>query len=77
MLAALRPIYNLRAQHHSRWNKLGVDFWLREENRSTRRKNLEVRLISTNLSQHAEPRIRTRVVEVGGANDDHYANLTP
>ena len=23
------------------------------------------------------PRIRSRVVEVGSTNDDHYANLTP
>ena len=76
MLAALRPIY-LGAQHHSRWNQLGFDFWLREENRSTQRKILKVRLRSTNLSPHAEPRIRTRVVEVGGANDYHCANLLP
>ena len=50
------------------------------EGRRTRvpgsRKTLEVRLRSTNLSTHAEPRIRTRVVEVEGTNDDHYANLT-
>ena len=49
----------------------------REENRSTRRKTLGVRLRSTNLSPRAEPRTRSRVVEVGGATDDHYTNLTP
>ena len=30
-----------------------------------------------NLSPHAEPGNRSRVVEVGGATEDHYANLTP
>ena len=51
-------------------------FLLWEEHRSTRRKNLVVRLRSTNLKPSAKPRIPSRVVEVRGANDDHYANLT-
>ena len=29
------------------------------------------------LSPHAEPRIQTRVVEVGGVNDDHQIKVTP
>ena len=40
-------------------------------------KTLGVRLRSTNLSPRAEPRTRSRVMEVGSATDDHYANLTP
>ena len=48
----------------------------REENRSSRRKILGVRLRSTNLGPHGEPGTRSRVVEVGGATDDHHANLT-
>ena len=31
----------------------------------------------TNLRPHADPGSRSRVVEVGSASDDHYANLTP
>ena len=34
-------------------------------------KTLGVRLRSTKISSHAEPRIRSWVVEVGGATDDH------
>ena len=49
----------------------------REENWNTRRKTLRIRLRWINLSPRAEPRARTQVVEMGGATDDHYANLTP
>ena len=48
---------------------------LRQENRSTRKKPLGDRLRSTNLSSHAEPGTRSRIVEVRGATDDRYAIL--
>ena len=47
----------------------------REENRSTRRETLGVRLPDRQISAHV--RTRSRVVDVGGATDDHYANLIP
>ena len=55
---------------------LKVEF-AEEENQSTWRKTIGVRLRSTNLSPHAKPENQSRVVEVGGVTDDQYANLTP
>ena len=37
---------------------------------------IEMRLRSTNPSPRAGRSSRSQAVEVGGANDDHYANLT-
>ena len=60
-------------EHNKRKINIKTFSFLRQNRRHTY--TLEVRLRLTNLSSHAELRIRTQVVEVGGANDAHYANL--
>lgn len=47
----------------------------KEENQSIQRKTLGGRLTSRNLTP-IESKPRSQVVKVGGAIDDHYANLT-
>ena len=61
------------ARRHRFWRENWI-LW-REENRRSRRKTLGVRLGSTNQSPRTSP--GTKVAVVGGAVDDHYANMTP
>ena len=49
----------------------------REENRSARRKIPRSQIEIDKSQPPCEPRTRSRVIEVGGASDDHYANLSP